>query len=215
MRKSVLTLVFVFLSTFSVFAQSDTDEKKNELGLTIGAEIVPSVESNGNRLDLSSSVVFGINYARQLKAGKNIALYFEVPFVAAPSHSVTLGSGILPPAPDTPTSLATLYITPGVRVKFARKSAFSPWVSFGGGYGLYEGSQRLASGAANPDRFSSVGTLQWGGGVDIKTPLKILFPITLRGEVRDFYTLDSLNFNTGRGTSQHNVFVGGGIVLKF
>ncbi|MBI2681764.1 MAG: hypothetical protein HYX26_00840 [Acidobacteriales bacterium] len=214
MRKPVLSVMFVLLSA-AAFAQNDGDDKKNELGLTIGAEIVPSVEANGTRLDFSSSVVFGVDYARRLKAGKNIALYLEVPFVAAPSHSVTAGTTILPPLPATPTSLATLFVTPGLRVKFARKSAFSPWVSFGGGYGLYEGSERLSNGAVNPDRFSSVGTLQWGGGVDIKTPLKILFPITLRGEVRDFYTLDSLNFNTGRGTGQHNVFVGGGIVLKF
>jgi hypothetical protein len=208
---------FIFWITLTpVFAQSAAadiqSEDRNELGLTIGGEFIPDVAANGTQLSFSSSVVFGVNYARRLAGTDNTALFLEFPVVAAPSHSVQPTSASPTPVP---TSLATLYITPALRVNFARASAISPWFSFGGGYGLYEGSELLSNGAQNPDRFASVGTLQWGGGVDVRTPVKVIFPINLRLEVRDFDTLDSLNFNTGRGTSQHNVSVGGGLLLRW
>jgi len=139
-------------------------------------------------------------------------LFLEFPAFAAPSHSVSNASGAIP---ATPVSLATFYITPSLRVNFKRQSRISPWVSFGGGYGLYEGSEKLANGVTNPDRFTSTGTLQWGGGVDVKTPLKVVFPIHLRLEARDFYTFDSLNFNTGGTTDQHNVNVSAGLVFRW
>jgi hypothetical protein len=191
---------------------SNQDDDRNELGLTIGGEFVPDIEANATRLSFSNSVVFALNYARRLKATENTALFLEFPAFAAPSHSVTNASGA---TRATPVSLATFYVTPALRVNFKRQSAISPWLSFGGGYGLYEGSELLSDGATNPDRFNSVGTLQWGGGVDIKTPMKIIFPINLRVEVRDFYTFDSLNFNTGRGTNQHNINVAGGLLLRW
>jgi hypothetical protein len=34
-----------------------------------------------------------------------------------------------------------------------------------------------------------VATAQFGGGIDVRTRLKLLFPIGFRGKFRDFYTL--------------------------
>jgi hypothetical protein len=52
--------------------------------------------------------------------------------------------------------------------------------------------------------------------VDIRTPIKILVPIGLRGEVRDFYSFDILDFTTPiRNDHQHNVIVSGGFILRF
>lgn len=215
MRKHLLALFLSLLvTTDSSAAQtaSAADDSRNELGLTIGAEFIPDVEANANRLDFSNSVIFGVNYARRVRATTNTALFLEFPIAAAPSHSVVRPGSSTPPVA---TSLATLYITPSLRVNFARRSRISPWLSFGGGYGLYEGSELLSDGTPNPDRYASVGALQWGGGFDIRTPIKIIFPIDLRFEVRDFYTLDSLNFNTGRGTDQHNISAGGGLLLRW
>ena len=65
-------------------------------------------------------------------------------------------------------------------------------------------------------QLSGTGALQWGAGADFTTPFKIIFPISLRGEVRDFYTLDTLNFNNPLArTTQHNVVAGGGFFWRF
>jgi hypothetical protein len=67
-----------------------------------------------------------------------------------------------------------------------------------------------------PTAFTSTGALQFGGGIDVRTPIKIFLPIGLRGEVRDFYSFDTLEFATPvRGNRQHNVIVSGGFILRF
>ena len=38
-------------------------------------------------------------------------------------------------------------------------------------------------------------------------------PVHLRFEARDFYTFDTLDFNTGGTADQHNIVVDGGILL--
>ncbi len=212
-----LALLFVVL-TLSAFAQ---DNPKSELGLTIGAEIVPNQDFSrpvilpfpgppaNVQQRLSTSVAFGINYARRFYEGKNSSLYLEFPIAAAPSHDVTSN------ASNSAVSQATLFITPAVRLQFAPKRAFQPWLSFGGGYALFEGSENLADGSPNPDRFQNTGALQWGCGLDLRTPIRILAPITLRFEVRDFYSLSDPNLNVGHGGNQHNINVKGGFVLRW
>ena len=101
-------------------------------------------------------------------------------------------------------------------MNFAHNSRFSPWVSGGFGYGLYEGSAKFKSGATNSNRYTNAGTAQFGGGVDLRTGLKVLFPITLRGEVRDYYTVTSPRFGISvQSSGQHNIVAAGGIVLHF
>jgi hypothetical protein len=60
------------------------------------------------------------------------------------------------------------------------------------------------------------GTLRWGCGMDIATPVKVKFPIRLRAEIRDFYTLGTSKFISPiRDNNQHNLEVSCGIVLRF
>jgi len=226
MRKFIFAVILLSVPLPDSFAQSaDSDATKNELGVTVGAEFIPGhkigcpagvpcAAGSTGKLDFSSSVVFGVNYARRIWTGQHTALYIEVPGTAAPSHTLTFTPDTAPAQP-TPVSQATAFITPGVRIKFARHSKISPWFSFGGGWGLYESSEQLTNGAPNPDRFENVGALQWGGGVDFKTPIKIVTPIALRFEARDFFTLDQQNFQIQGGGTQHNVFVGGGFTLRW
>jgi hypothetical protein len=57
------------------------------------------------------------------------------------------------------------------------------------------------------------GTAQFGGGIDVRTRLKLLFPIGLRGEVRDYYTLRTPRFGVPiQRREQHNVVVSAGLV---
>lgn len=208
MKTLRIVLVTLFLVThFSLFAQSS-----NELGLLLGVEIIPdhSTAISSVPIAFSKSSSLQATYARRVVSGTHAALLFEAPFVASPSHSVSSS------ARSTPVSLATLYVTPGLRLAIFPDKLLSPWLSFGGGYGLYEGSEKLATGLPNPDRFRNTGTLQFGGGVDVKTPLHFFLPIGFRAEVRDFYTVDTPNFTTAvRETGQHNVIASGGLVVRW
>jgi hypothetical protein len=208
LRYFVLSLIL--LSTSLVLAQDKVEN--NQLGLMIGAEFIPDHSTAtvpSLPVEIGNSEVFQLNFAHRL-AGTNTQIWFEVPAAAGPSHSVRSDN------PNTPNSLATFYATPSFRVNFAAQHRFSPWLSFGGGYALFEGSERLRNGLDNVDRFTSTGALQFGGGVDIRTPINILVPIGLRGEVRDFYSFDTLDFTTPiRSDHQHNVIVSGGFILRF
>jgi hypothetical protein len=191
----------------AAFAQ---DTAKNQLALLLGAENIPGrTTAAGQDLTFSKSPVFSANYARHL-FGERTALYLEFPFAAAPRHDIQNNqTGVI-------ANLATLYVTPSLRLQFASHSALYPWVSGGFGYGEYEGSQRLQGGATNPDRRQSVGTAQFGAGVDIRTPIHLLLPIGLRAEVRDYYSISAPGFGIPVDSdSQHNVVVAGGIVLQF
>jgi opacity protein-like surface antigen len=213
-EKAIRTLAVLLLTvSTSAFGQKSTAESKNEFGFSIGGELIPGNSTLGPPaapINFSSSVIFQLHYARRLKQGKHLALYFEVPAAAAPSHVVESTNAA------TPVNLATFFVTPSFRVNFKPASRVSPWLSFGGGYGLYEGSEGLRNLDVNPDRFTNTAALQWGAGVDYKTSLKVFFPISLRGEIRDFYTLDTLNFNNAiTNNRQHNVAIGGGFFWRF
>ena len=205
LRRAALFLLFVM-------CLPAVGQSHNELGLLLGVEIIPdhSTAAPSVPITFSKGSSLQATYAHRVLGGGSTALLFEVPFVASPSHSVRSF------AQSTPVSLATLYVAPGLRLAGSPDNPLSPWLSFGGGYGLYESSEKLGNGLPNPDRFRSTGTLPFGGGVDFKTPLHFLYPIGLRAEVRDFYTLDTPNFiSTIRENRQHNVVASGGLVLRW
>jgi hypothetical protein len=115
-------------------------------------------------------------------------------------------------APGAIRDYASLYVTPGIRVKFGSGRRASPWVAAGGGWALYEHSLLdMAGRPSSAARRTSRGAFQFGGGVDVP----IWRFVALRGEVRDFYT-GSPSYTVGglRG-GQHNVVAGGGFVLRF
>lgn len=206
-RPRIALVILCSVLQISLLAQS-----QNEIGLLAGVEIIPdhSTTTPSVPIAFSKSSSLQATYARHAIGGNRAALVFEVPFVASPSHSVTSS------ARNTPVSLATLYVTPGLRLAISPDRSLTPWISFGGGYGLLETSEKLATGVNNPDRFRNTGTLQFGGGVDVKTPLHLFLPIGFRAEVRDFYTLDTPNFITAvRDAHQHNVIASGGLVLRW
>lgn len=135
---------------------------------------------------------------------KAVSLHIEVPIAATLSTKLT--------EPITSTTLdhiSTLFITPGLRMKFLPGAPVSPWASVGGGWARY--SLKDAS------LTQSKAALQYGGGLDFKTGLPVL---GFRAEVRDFVTgdpdfnLGSL-FSTKSGLHHHNILVGGGIVFRF
>jgi opacity protein-like surface antigen len=106
---------------------------------------------------------------------------------------------------------ASLYLMPGLRLRFGGDRKITPYVAGGIGYAQYHSSEFLQDGTASPvrDRQHSWGG-NFGGGVDVK----VLRWLALRGEVRDFLT-PSPRLNTPLTGAQHNVQVSGGLVIRF
>ncbi len=206
MKKLISPLLLLWLIAYSASAQ----ETKNEVGFLLGAEQIPgSTTTAGAPFSVGNSVAFSFDYARRL-TGKRIALFAEIPFAAAPSHRG--GSS----QPGTATSLATLYVVPSLRLQAFAGRRFSPWVSGGFGYGWLETSALLNNGAPNPAINRNTGTAQFGGGVDFRTPLHLLFPISLRAELRDYYAVDTPNYGTAlRQQGQHDIVPAGGFIIHF
>jgi hypothetical protein len=124
---------------------------------------------------------------RALYPAEALLCSLEFPFAAGPSHRVETAQR------NAITSLATLFVTPSFRARFLNHAPASlPPGGFG--YRLYEGSSVLQNGAANAEIHRRVATAQFGGGIDIRRRLKLLFPIGFKGGVGDFYTLNTPSF---------------------
>jgi hypothetical protein len=205
-EKIFSTLLLAGLIACSASAQ----ETKNETGFLLGSEQIPGSTTTADvPLSLGGSIAFSFDYARRLK-GEHTVLFAEIPFAAAPSHRG--GSS----QPGTATSLDTLFAVPSIRVQAFADRRFSPWVSGGFGFGWLQTSAFLNNGAPNPEINRYTGTAQFGGGVDIRTPLQLIFPISLRAELRDYYAVDAANYGTAlRQQGQHDIVPAGGFVIHF
>jgi opacity protein-like surface antigen len=181
----------------SAFAQ------RHELGLTLGA-LFSADRSTG--LTSGSGAGFQANYGYRLTGGDRAALYLETHFLASPHRDVESSDT------SATANYATLYFTPGIRVKFAPNARVSPYVAAGGGLAWYEQSREQIGGAPNSaPRNIYRGAFQFGGGVDVK----VWNWMSIRAEVRDFYTgSPAYNVPDVRG-GQHNVVAGGGFSLRF
>ena len=207
MSKLIRIALAVMVLYLSAAAQTET---KNELGLSLGAGLIPQRSTSaGQAINFGASIAFSADYARLIKDGKT-SLSIEFPFVAEPANSVQSANL------QSIVSLATIFVVPSVRVKFASGGGISPWLSGGFGYGIREGSEFFGNSQRNGSRYQSTGAVQFGAGVDVRTPIRVLFPISLRGEVRDYYSVSNPTFGTAvQGGGQHNVVVSGGMVLSF
>lgn len=185
--------------------------RTNELGLMLGATITPALRPAGSSasIDVGTGVTFQLTYARRVINAGHTALYVEFPAVAVPLQHVRSTIGV------TPRNYDSFFIAPSIRIKFNTQATAAPWLSVGGGYALFDESATRRDGSHNVTRGTSTGTIQFGGGIDVRTPVKLVFPIGLRAEVRDFYSgKPAYNVNTGGGL-QHNVIISGGFTFNF
>ncbi len=186
MRKLGL-LLLVFLLCSIAFAQ------KNELAVTVGGYFPVGIDGVG-----SGGAVEG-NFAHRVFNAEVAAVYVEVPVAVGfnVSEASLLGQG----------KYSALFVTPALKLKVVPGFFVSPWLSLGAGLGRYNTTQ-FTTGTQSS---ASHAVLQVGGGLDVK-----VFPhLSLRGEVRDFYSgLPALVFVPTAGR-QHNILAGAGIVLRF
>jgi opacity protein-like surface antigen len=202
--KTKFTLLLLTVFGAVCFGQEVT-APTNELAFGLGG--IPALSrSDTPSLDAGSGVAFQVNYGRRFLNGKNVALYGEINFLASPlrdvSSSVTTAT----------KNFASLYLTPGIRVKFRPASRVSPYAVVGGGYADYEQSTTRIDGQPNSaSRELARGVFDFGAGVDVR----VWRFVAIRGEARDFYT-GSPGYNVAAiSGGQHNVTATGAFVLRW
>lgn len=202
--KLTLTLVLGLTGIGIVTAQEIAP--RHEIGLTLGGLFGTERNGGSTHLNLGSGIALQANYGYRLLGNGTTALYGEVHFLANPLREVSSGNQLLT------RDAATIFLTPGIRVKFFPNRNVAPYLAAGGGWAVYEQSRTTLSGSPNPaSRLVNHAAFDYGGGVDVK----FWRFVGLRAEVRDFYA-GGPSYNTAMiHGGQHNVLAGGGLVLKF
>jgi len=188
-------LVFFFFLFLSILCNAQS----NDVGFLVGGIFSPDSSPKGfacvaavncsGTLQTPTSVTYEGVLAHRLLNLHLASLHLELPVVGTPNRDV---HGFFQ------GSYSSVFVTPGLRLKVSLPG-LSPFVSVGGGIAHFS--------ASNLNGSNTTGAFQVGGGVDVSTPIPL---IGLRAEVREFYTGEP-NFYTNK----QNLFVGGGIVLKF
>jgi len=194
----VLSAAVLFVST--ALAQ------RQEVGLTLSALTSGSKDSPGGSLNIGTGVAFQANYGFRLLGLPKVSLLGELHFLASPKQEIQSSNT------SATENFASLYVTPGIRLKFFPKSRISPYGAIGGGYALFEQSLTTIDGKPNnAPRYVNRGAFDFGGGLDFR----LWHFVGGRIEVRDFYS-GNPGFNVPvSGSGFHNVVAGGGFVLRF
>ncbi|MDE3196157.1 MAG: hypothetical protein KGN84_07430 [Acidobacteriota bacterium] len=181
------------------------DAPLNELAFGLGG--IPSISRGASpSVQLGAGPALQVNYGRRLFSADLVAIYGEINFVANPLRDVATTAG------SATRNVASLYVTPGIRVKLLPKSRFSPYFAIGGGYADFEQSRTQINGSPNTaPRQLGRGAFDAGGGIDVRTWRWI----ALRGEIRDFYSgAPAYNIATIRG-GQNDIMATGAFVLRW
>ena len=174
---------------------SGAQAQKNDLGVTFGGYFTAD-----NPLSAGTAFAIEGSYARQIFAVPALQLSLEIPVAGSfdsfvPSSFIPLIGG----------SYTALFITPGVRARLAPSFLISPYFAVGGGLARF--NRNLSGGGTSANNTAAV---DFGGGLD----LKVLPHVSLRAEVRDYYSgspgLDPLFLQR-----QNNLVVTGGIGVRF
>ena len=157
-------------------------------------------------LEFKTGFTYQFNYARRLLDAKLAALYWEVPVAATPRTGVSGTSSL------SPRSYSSFFVSTGGKLKLIPGAKYSPYAAIGFGLSRFNSSTTAIGGGANPTQDSSTdGVFYVAGGLDVK----VFSILSIRGEVRDFYSeIPPLNINALRNR-QHNTLISAGVVLNF
>lgn len=188
----MIGLLFLGLFAFAYPVLTQNQEMTLSLG-GIPSQSRTFQSSGAGTAQISGDLSLGANYGHRLLGAGIAAFYGEIEFGALPNRSLTASNVIVP------KSYASLYVTPGLRLKFVPRARFAPWVALGGGYSRYEQSAQLSNGQNTTNEFLNRGVFDFGGGLDYR-----LFRfLGLRAEVRDFISGNpNLNVALSSSTQQ-------------
>ncbi|HWP44197.1 MAG TPA: hypothetical protein VNO14_13220 [Blastocatellia bacterium] len=198
-----VVLALIFLNAGAALAQ------KHEISFTAGALKTGDhnfIFPTSGRLRTGTGFTYQLSYAQRFFDGRLAALYFEFPFTATPDTDIDTSNAL------SPRSYSSLFITPGIKLKLLPGLKYSPYLAAGVGYARFDESDTRVDNQPNTgDRGTNRAAYTIGGGLDVK-----VFPfLSLRGEVRDFYS-GTPRFNADiLDDRQHNFLVSTGLVLRF
>jgi len=194
---------------------ASTQDEKNEITGIIGRTFISDQGIVGATypnpfVRSGHGLTFEVNYSRRLLGTPIYSISGEVPAVFNLDEDLGSGSDVVP------ADYKQIFVTPSVRFNLFPATAFSPWVSVGGGFGYFTESSNLNYYGSNPGGSSTSGVLQGGFGLDVRPFQGRLRRLSIRGEVRDFWsgTPNLPLADTGK-TRQHNYFLGGGVIWHF
>jgi len=205
LKIATLALVTI-LATFAA-----AQDERNQLTGVVGRTFISNQGLQGATffnpfIRFGNGFSFEVNYSRYLWANQIVGLSGEVPAMFNLDEDLNSGANVVP------TDYSSFFITPAARANLFPATSVSPWVSFGGGFGHFSEGNTLIYSGTNPGKSKTTGVIEAGFGLDVKIWRKI----SLRGEVRDFWSgePDFPLAATGK-TRQHNFFVGGGAIWRF
>lgn len=194
-----------------------TNAEKNEIGLILGVTATPSralapggVSGGNSELTSKASLALGVDYDRRVLSTDWMILYGGGDFLASP-FDLKLSE---PPVNVSP-QYAYVFLAAHVKARFYPDSKLSPWLSVGGGYARFREKPPTASINAFAQG-TGRSTIEMGAGFDTQPVTHIAgFPIAFRVEVRDFYSgLPNYGQDLVK-SKQHNVILGGGLIVRF
>ena len=189
MKHTRLFIVVVFLAASLTAAHA----QKNEF------TVMASTFQTSASYNVHGGQGLQLNYARRIVNIEVASLYLELPFAAAwgGNRSITQGNLLH-------EDYNTMYLTPGLKLKLLPGSFISPYLAGGLGWGGFRASN--TSGTSN--KFAG----DIGGGADFN----ILPILSLRGEVRDYYTSSpTFDVQSIFHGNVNNVVISGGAVFRF
>lgn len=199
MRNVLALFVLIVGISFSAAAQG------NDLAVVAGAKFTPGPSSPFGAITVNRSPAFEAGFAHQIKGFSLASLQIEFPIMAAPNATIRSSNFFVT------KSYNSLYITPGLRLRFASEASVSPWVALGGGLVRFAPSSVSVAGGTSSAAGALKGTGDAGGGLDFKVPV---VPLTFRIEAREYFS-GSPNLNIPQLSLHNTVFAGAGLVLKF
>ncbi len=185
--------------------------QKNEIAVAVGGHF-PVDTSSG--LSVGHALALQGNFAHRIASVPLVSLYFEVPVIGG--FNIGTGASVVLD-PNAISKYSSLFITPGLKLKFAPSFPVSPYLVAGGGLARFKGTATTVGGTTNTNQTVNKGAFDIGGGLDWKAaPF-----LSIRTEVRDVYSglpsltsspLGVLGITSAR---QHNLLPALGLVLRF
>jgi opacity protein-like surface antigen len=201
-RKQFGIVVLLAVTILAVNAAAQSNQVAGIIGRTFIRD--QSVSGTANQIHFGNGLTYEANYSHEFIGIGVASVSVEVPFVFTPTNKLQFNTNVVP------KSFRSYFVTPAARLNLFPTTAFSPWISVGGGVGHFSPSSDLEFGGPNPSKSNTTGVFEIGGGLDVR----VFGPVKIRGEIRDFRSgKPSLNLNTGDHYS--NIFAGAGIVLSF
>jgi len=191
MLKNYLFVIALFLFAAPAFAQS------NDLAVTFGGYFPISGQLSGGNAFATQG-----NFGHRIFHVPLASIYLEIPVAGVPNSGPFLASnGLL-----SVGSYSAIFVTPGLRLKIAPGSPISPYLAIGGGLAHFSQSGNAFTGSSS----TNSGTADFAGGLEMK-----IFPyLSLRGEVRDYYSGSPFSL-PNFSERQNQLLTTGGIVLRF